>query len=343
MIKLINTTAALAFSVVALAGHQAEAEIAGPKVNWDLNAHGPSRVLTRGIEAMSKYVAEQTGGKFNIKIHYGGALGKVRDNIDNIKLGSFQMGLWCSCYSAAKASALSALTLPFLPLDNIDEVGKVHQAYLKHPIVVKEADKWGAIFFTTQLIPESTVMAKGKAPKRLEDFKGMRIRGLGNTAAVIKLLGASTVSLPAPETYQGVQRGTMDGVSFPLYGYSAFKIDELSDWFSDDIKFGRLVTVSLMNKAAYNALPPQYQKLLQESVAVSHSALKKGYAGVEDRNFPKWKKMGIKRVKFDKKAIAAMEEKHGASIYQNWVKTVTKRGVPGQDLLDFLLKEASGS
>lgn len=98
------------------------AEVKGPKVNWDLNAHGGSRALTRGIEAMSEYISEQTGGNFTIKIHYGGALGRPQDNIDSIKLGAFEMGLWSSAWSPAKAPALSALTLPFLPLEDIDEV-----------------------------------------------------------------------------------------------------------------------------------------------------------------------------------------------------------------------------
>ena len=115
------------------------AEVKGPKVNWDLNAHGGSRALTRGIEAMSEYISEQTGGNFTIKIHYGGALGRPQDNIDSIKLGAFEMGLWSSAWSPAKAPALSALTLPFLPLEDIDEVARVHQSYLKHPVLIEEA------------------------------------------------------------------------------------------------------------------------------------------------------------------------------------------------------------
>lgn len=319
------------------------AEVEGPKVNWDLNAHGNSRALTRGIEAMSKYVSEQSGGNFTIKIHYGGALGKPQDNIDSIKLGAFEMGLWSSAWSPAKAPALSALTLPFLPLENIDEVARVHQSFLKHPVLVEEAAKWGAIYLTTQLIPESSVMAKGVTPKTLDDLKGLRIRIIGNGARVAELLGATPVSIPGFETYPSMQRGTMDGVSFPSYGYSAFKVDELSDWYSDDIKFGRLVTVSLVSKQAFEELPAQYQQLLADSISVAQDALKNAYGGIEEVNFPKWKEMGIERVSFDPVAIKKMETENSESIYSDWIASANERGVPAKDLLDFLLSEASGN
>ena len=317
------------------------AEVEGPKVNWDLNAHGNSRALTRGIEAMSKYVSEQSGGNFTIKIHYGGALGKPQDNIDSIKLGAFEMGLWSSAWSPAKAPALSALTLPFLPLENIDEVARVHQSFLKHPVLVEEAAKWGDIYLTTQLIPESSVMAKGVTPKTLDDLKGLRIRIIGNGARVAELLGATPVSIPGFETYPSMQRGTMDGVSFPSYGYSAFKVDELSDWYSDDIKFGRLVTVSLVSKQAFEELPAQYQQLLADSISVAQDALKNAYGGIEEVNFPKWKEMGIERVSFDPVAIKKMETENSESIYADWIASASERGVPAKELLDFLLSEAS--
>lgn len=334
---------AILFAGLVLAAGGAAAQVDGPKVDWDLNAHGGSRALTRGIEAMSSYVSEQTGGNFSIEIHYGGALGKPQDNIDSIKLGAFEMGLWCSCWSPAKAPALSALTLPFLPLESADEVARVHQSYLGHPVLVEEASKWGAIYLTTQIIPESTIMGKGNAPSSLEDLKGMRIRGIGNGAKVVDLLGATRVSMASPETYQAMQRGMLDGVSFPIYGYSAFKIDELSDWYSDDIKFGRLVTVSLVNKNAFDELPEQYQQVLLDAVPVAQSALKEAYGNMEELNFPKWEEMGIQRVRFDAESVAAMETENAASFYADWVETVTDRGVPGQEMLTFLLNEAASN
>src|SRR5436190_1605584 len=62
-----------------------------PKVAWNLSVWGPPRAFTAGIETLAKYVEKESGGNFTIKIHYGEALSKGPDNLDNIKLAAFEM------------------------------------------------------------------------------------------------------------------------------------------------------------------------------------------------------------------------------------------------------------
>jgi TRAP-type mannitol/chloroaromatic compound transport system substrate-binding protein len=59
-------------------------------VSWNLSTWGKRRAFTEGIEAVSKYVADKSGGHFTIKINYGGTLSKPRENLDGISLGAFE-------------------------------------------------------------------------------------------------------------------------------------------------------------------------------------------------------------------------------------------------------------
>src|SRR3546814_7946926 len=102
----------------------AVAAVDGPKVAWNLSVWGPPRAFTAGIEAVSKYVDEQTGGKFTIQIHYGGALSKGQDNLDNIKLGAFEMAQICAGYHPSKHPAINVLELPGLPLADPERKSK---------------------------------------------------------------------------------------------------------------------------------------------------------------------------------------------------------------------------
>ena len=83
-------------------GATAAEMVDGPEVNWNLSVWGKQRALTAGIETLSAAAKERTGGKFNIKIHYGEALSKSRENLDGIQLGAFQMAMFCSAYHPAK-------------------------------------------------------------------------------------------------------------------------------------------------------------------------------------------------------------------------------------------------
>ena len=73
-----------------------------PTVAWNLSVWGPPRAFTAGIETLAKHVESESGGKFTIKIHYGDSLSKATDNLDNIKLGAFEMAQICTGYHPGK-------------------------------------------------------------------------------------------------------------------------------------------------------------------------------------------------------------------------------------------------
>ena len=90
----------------------------GKNVNWNLSTWGKRRAFTEGIEAVSAYVADKSGGHFTIKINYGGTLSKPRENLDGISLGAFEAATFCASYHADKNKAVTVLELPFLPITN---------------------------------------------------------------------------------------------------------------------------------------------------------------------------------------------------------------------------------
>ena len=53
----------------------------------------------------------------------------------------------------------------------------------------------------------------------LEDFKGMRIRSLGQQGKAMAKLGAVPTSVPAPEVYTSLDRGLLDAAGFAYYAH----------------------------------------------------------------------------------------------------------------------------
>ena len=110
-------------------------EVKGPKITWRMSLWGKRRAFTEGAETLSKRLAEETGGKFQLKIFYGGQLAKSRENWDGLKANSFEMATVCNFYHPKKNPALMVLTLPFLPLGNsFDRDAKIRQAVYDPPI-----------------------------------------------------------------------------------------------------------------------------------------------------------------------------------------------------------------
>ena len=85
-----------------------------------------------------------------------------------------------------------------------------------------------AVFLT--ILPQYEFMGKGKPPKTLEDWKGLRVRAPGAVGEAFVKLGASLSTVPAVELYTALERGTVDAASFPFtYAHAAYELNTVCD------------------------------------------------------------------------------------------------------------------
>ena len=191
-LKGMTVAAVMAASVVALSGNAfAQAKIVdGPEVRWKLGAWGKPRAATQNVETLRKFLDERTGGKFKIQIGYE-SFGNPKELLDLLKVGSLEATNICASYHPEKLPVYSALDLPFLPIPDTTVQEKVHNAFHKHPLVLKEFAGWNAIPYMSALLPNNEFVGRGKAPKSVEDFKGMRVRALAGIGEAMRKLGCN--------------------------------------------------------------------------------------------------------------------------------------------------------
>ncbi|MCC0056218.1 MAG: TRAP transporter substrate-binding protein DctP [Rhodobiaceae bacterium] len=317
------------------------AEVDGPKVTWQVSLWGKRRALSEGIEKMAEYVGEKTDGNFKIDIRYGGLAGPT-ENLEGVEADAFASALICTSFATGKLPALSGLELPFLPVDSIDQRKQVFETYLKHPAVVAELEKWNAVPLFAAVLPNYAAMGRGEAPKKLNDFEGMRMNSTGQVAEAMKLLGASVSSVTPPELYQSMERGVMDAVVYPFSStFFAYRINELSDWYTTNFHPGTGVCLMIANKGEYEGLPDQYKKLLQDGKDGAYQAMIDQYKADDAKNVPVLEKDGVEAVTFDEETLKAFQDKAAKPIWEAWVKARDAQGLPGQDLLDTILKAAN--
>lgn len=322
----------------------AAAAVDGPKVAWDLSVWGPPRAFTAGIEALSKYVDEQSGGKFTIKIHYGDSLSKGPDNLDNIKLGAFEMAQICTGYHPGKHPGINVLDLPGLPLADPDVHMMVHEAVHKHPYIEAEFKKWNAKLLLSVLQPQSELMGTGEPPLTMEGFQGMRVRALGGTGEALKNLGAVPTSVPAPEVYNALERGVFRAAAFPYtYAFAAYKIYEIAKWYTTNLAPGANNCPTIVNIDAYEGLPKQYRELLEKGEPIAYAALKKAQEESDRKNLADWEKRGLIGIKYSEEELTKFRERGAKPVWEAWVKENEAKGVPARELLDFVLKEAEAA
>ena len=306
-------------SETAQEGEPSETDSGYPSVTWDASLWGNPREGTVAVDALARLLAERTEGAFQLNVHYGEALSKSRENLDGIAIGAFEVALVCNFYHPQKNPALMVLTMPFLPMDADTNGKQVRRAVHTHPAVVEEFARWGAMIYTSTLLPQYEFMGRGTPPRTVEDWQGMTVRAGGGIGDAMQLLGATPTSSTATEVYTGVQQGTMDAAAFPFsYAHVAYRIHEVSDWYTNGMAPGTADCPVVFRKTAYDALPPEYQELLEEVRDEVDAAQIKAYRDVDEINLPMLRET-ITEVTFSSEIRDELRRSVGKRVIDAWI------------------------
>ncbi len=308
----------------------------GPKVEWKLGSWGKPRAITAGIELLAKQVGERTGGKFTINLGYG-TFGGERELLDILNSGGLQASMVCSSYHPDKMPAYTALDLPFLPLPDFETQWAVHDAFHAHPHIVQEIAKWNAITYSANMLPQYEFVGKGKPPRTLADFKGMRVRALGGLGDAMKNLGAVPTSVPPTEVYTSMERGSVDAVSFPTtYAHASYKSYEIGSWYTTNLAPGTVACPTLINRNAWAQLPPQYQKLMLELRPRVRDALITAYQQADEKNIPLFKRK-LTFITYTPAELAEFRKLGAQPVWDKWVADMSAKGIPAKELLQLIV------
>ncbi|MGB0659126.1 MAG: C4-dicarboxylate ABC transporter substrate-binding protein [Mangrovicoccus sp.] len=331
-----------ASSLITAAPAQA-AEVEGPKVKWLVSLWGARRGFTEGVEGLKAYLAEKTDGNFELDLQYGGVLSDPKENIDGLQLGAFEAATVCPFYHPDKTPASMGLSQAFLPLPNFETQYKVYGTYLEHPALQQEWGKWSAKPIMSALMPNYEVMGKGEMPQSLSDWDGKRLIAQGGQAALMESIGAVPSTMPAPDLYNALERGVIEGIVYPYtYAFVSYRFHELSDWVTDGWNLGTIQCTVAANIDAYNALPDQYKALLDEAVIPAYEHQIATYGEIDAANEKEFEARGLKRIALTDDIKATLTTAVEPS-WQSWIDGVTEKGLPGQELFDLILSEAAAA
>jgi TRAP-type C4-dicarboxylate transport system substrate-binding protein len=169
-------------------------------------------------------------------------------------------------------------------------------------------ERINALYLTTYGIgvPFHLYVTKDMAVAKPEDLNGLRFRGQPNYNAIFKHYGIAGVNIAAPEVYTALERGTVQGYGWPLWGINDFGWEKLTKMRVDP-GFYNVVNTVLMNKSKYDQLAPAQRKVVDDAVVwfenddVRYTADKtketldlQAKAGIKPVNFgPDWKKTAV--------------------------------------------------
>ncbi len=118
--------------------------------------------------------------------------------------------------------------------------------------------------------PEDELWSNKKI-EGLDSYQGLKIRTFGSWGKILEAIGASVVTMPGGEVYQGMERGVIDACELGEPGVDrGLAMHEVSDYlYYPGTHSPGNVHYIVANKASWDALPDDLKYILEREVAAT--------------------------------------------------------------------------
>jgi TRAP-type C4-dicarboxylate transport system substrate-binding protein len=213
------------------------------------------------IEEWAAEIEKRTEGRVKFAIYPGSTLVSPMDTYSAVVKGSADIGTSICAYEAARFPIMDILNQPLgIPSS---EVGSrvVWDIYKKF-----KPEEFGKVKVLWLWATDPTVLVTNKSIRTMEDIKGLSLRAVpGAMVDVFKAWGANPVSVPIGETYEALQKGTVNGIGTAAYNISGFKLHDVTRYIVLPFSVGLSGPFyTIMNHDKWNTLPQDVQKIIDE-------------------------------------------------------------------------------
>lgn len=299
-----------------------QAQAAEKVFRWRYGIYFPSLDSLEGRQAVKfvKAVYERSGGRLLIDVFPGGMLGYSSFTHHRVVGdGLLEMG---TTMSAAMVEAPEWETFSHVLLFRTrDDAQKAWGIAL--PTLEKAAQQKFNSKVLGALIPEFDHMLSKVPLRTVADWKGHKFRAWQKQLACwFKEMGATPMVIPYHEAYTALATGVVEGNSGMLKAALDVKLFEVMKYVSTGWVPNMPIFVTVVNKEAWNSLPPDLQKILTEEGEKYFSSTSEAYWNAWPQSLEQLAKKGMEKVD-----VAPEELEKGRALARNcwkqWMKETT--------------------
>ncbi len=282
--------------------------------------------INLAFEAMGKTLEQKSGGRLKLNFFHASQLGPPPRQYDLVRTGVADLTYHLHGLTSGRFPLTELAELPGVTTTGA-ATGTVLTELLGEYLAAEHQGTRVLGFLVGATLPLMTTKLEVRS---LADLKGRRFRHPGPIlSATIAAVGAAPVAIQPGDVHDALAKGVVDGAVIGYTGASAFKLHELIRHVAE-INFGGVTFVAAMNPAAYDKLPADLKKLIDEfsgTAGLSHWAAQFDVA--EARNRELLIKAGAKMTRLDAKEQAAFDA-IAVKLQETTIAELEKKGVPAK-------------
>jgi TRAP-type transport system periplasmic protein len=286
----------------------------------------PTHTLTESQKAWCEELSQRTAGQIKCNA-LPRAVAAPPATFDAVRNGLVDLSFTVHGYTPGRFTHTQMVEVPFLG-DSAEATSVAFQRmYQKYPQFAEEHKGVKVLAVFTH--GPGIVLNTKRPVTKMDDLAGLKWRiGGGMVNDISKALGMNVTLKPAPESYELLSSGVMDGTLFPAESVEGFKIDKVIKYAT---RFpGGLYNTSfvfMMNQAKYDSLPADVKKVIDEmSGEFAARMMGRGWDKVDRRGLAFMQAAGVQFTQADPAFVKVVGEKV-APVIEAWIKASEAKGM----------------
>lgn len=296
-------------------------------LNFETGLGSQSVQQVRTLQAWSTSVEEASKGRIKIHLYPNGSLAKPNVNLMACQDGLVDIAYLHSFFFTDRLKALEALYVPGLNITDPRAASlAVWDLIARTPAFHDEAK--GVKILGVHVSP-MVIGSVDKPVASVEDFEGLRLRTNGkSTALLAKRMGATVMTVPGPDIFMNLQKKIVEAAVAAWEGHRGFGLTNVCGFFTEGDFLPPIYFYLVINENKWNSLPPDLQKVLEDSSGARFAALGGGTEADIAREMRKSVREGGKAVLSFTGPEREKIDKVCAEVREEELSRIEKEGVP---------------
>lgn len=229
-----------------------KAVTAWPKSVWEVGN------FMKFLDIVKERVAQKYAGQLEIQYAGGPEVIPNQEQVEAARMGVVDMVFTTDGYYVSAVPEVNVLSVSML--DGWEERAKGVNAFLDKI----HQDKVNCVYLGRlgHNLPFTIYLTK--PVKGFDDLKGLKIRCSPTLVGFLKKIGANPVVIPPPEVYTALERGVVDGYTWPAGLIKDWGWEKVTKCVVQPGVYNG-ANVLVMNKKKWDEIPADLQKLLIEA------------------------------------------------------------------------------